>query len=397
MWEIANWLHFLVFFFVFYKSANVGLFSLKIQESGNLKGLFGDFAGAIKDFDRAIELNPRSQSSLLARALAKMKMREYDGCAKDLELAEKISASTEVYIGRGSLKKALGDLDGAFKEFSKALQIDKSNVVAFQNRGGIELERGNARLALDDLNVAERLDPGNPITLQQRGVAKRLCGDLSGSLKDLNSALTSFPGNVVALQQRGITKHMLYHFDALDDFNEADQLQPRSPLTIGHRAICKYKMYSIEIIEKHQLPSIDQDLEYAHSLLPNDPDIIYYLACVKNNLNQNEKAIELLNQGLDLRPNDAVFIYKRGLVYRDLSNLEKYQTDIKRAIQMEPTQPTTLQLRGILRRENGDLEGSLKDLTKAFEGRKDWFSLFQTAVTRKYQVRSGRWKICCRV
>ena len=79
---------------------------------GLAKSTKGDQDGAIADFSRAIELNPKLAEAYLNRGLAKSTKGDQDGAIADesqaIELNPKLA---EAYLNRGGAKQTKGDLE----------------------------------------------------------------------------------------------------------------------------------------------------------------------------------------------------------------------------------------------------------------------------------------------
>ena len=98
----------------------------------------GDLAGALADFDRALELAPRY---------------------------------TEAYSNRGTARHARGDDAGSVADFEQALEIDPRHAEAYNNRGAARHALGDPRTALADFDLASEAAPREQIDVAvTRGV-----------------------------------------------------------------------------------------------------------------------------------------------------------------------------------------------------------------------------------
>lgn len=90
--------------------------------SGNNKFQNGDAAGALKDYNKAIELKPDYYKAYNNRGILKSSELKKDNDAlKDFEKAIEINPDyAEAYLGRGTSKYNLKDFDGACKDWQKA-------------------------------------------------------------------------------------------------------------------------------------------------------------------------------------------------------------------------------------------------------------------------------------
>src|SRR4029077_19634179 len=90
------------------------------------KNIKDDADGALADYNRAIELDPKNASA---------------------------------FNNRGNIKKAEGDLDGAIADFNSAIESNDKLAIAYKNRGEAKEAKGDAAGAREDLKHAGELDP----------------------------------------------------------------------------------------------------------------------------------------------------------------------------------------------------------------------------------------------
>jgi len=96
----------------------------------------GDFYGAIADYSKAIEINPRYSKAYNNRGNAKRALKDNDGAIADYSKAIEINSNSELaYFNRGNTKGSLKDYDGAIADYSKTIEINPNNGSAYKNRG----------------------------------------------------------------------------------------------------------------------------------------------------------------------------------------------------------------------------------------------------------------------
>lgn len=126
-------------------------------ENGKARFGQGDFEGAIVEFTKAIEIDPRNPF---------------------------------VYAARGNAKTSVGALDEAIGDFSKAIELDPTRWVPYVNRGVAKVDKGDLDGAISDYSRAIALDSKNAATVfSDRGCAKLLKGDIDGALGDFQQAV----------------------------------------------------------------------------------------------------------------------------------------------------------------------------------------------------------------
>jgi protein O-mannosyl-transferase len=148
-----------------------------------------DFAGAENDFDRALELDPKSSLAWANRGAAKIKMGDFNGAMPDLEQAVLLNpADGDAYLNRGTARVSLGDVQGALQDFTKAVTLQPGSVKALTNRGFARIILGDPEGALADCNRALALAPEYGKALWGRGAARIRMGNLAKGCADLKNA-----------------------------------------------------------------------------------------------------------------------------------------------------------------------------------------------------------------
>ena len=133
------------------QTSAVDYFNRGIVENAN-----SDFEGAIADYNRAIELDPKYAAA---------------------------------YSNRGNAKQAKGDLDGAIADCNRAIELDPKDPLAHKYRGVAKKAKGDLEGAIADYNRAIELDPKYAAAYFHRGIAKQAKGDLKGAIDDINGAI----------------------------------------------------------------------------------------------------------------------------------------------------------------------------------------------------------------
>ncbi|MBM2833395.1 MAG: Tetratricopeptide 2 repeat protein [Candidatus Brocadiaceae bacterium] len=91
---------------------------------GNDKYDSQDYTGAVKDYSKAIELNPKYASTYNNRGSAKAKLQDYTGAIQDYSKAIELNPKyASAYNNRGNAKESLKDKQGALADYSKAGEL----------------------------------------------------------------------------------------------------------------------------------------------------------------------------------------------------------------------------------------------------------------------------------
>jgi TonB family protein len=91
----------------------------------------GEYALAVNDYSKAIELNPKEVSVYLNRGLAHYNQKNYDLAAADYDKAIELNPKDSMlYFNRGNSYEKLGNLQKAAVDYQKAFELDAANEAA---------------------------------------------------------------------------------------------------------------------------------------------------------------------------------------------------------------------------------------------------------------------------
>ena len=177
-------------------------------DRGNARGTFGDVNGAIADYGRALELDPKLVGAYYNRGLSKRDKRDFDGAIADFNRAIELKPGDhEFYNERGIAKRGKGDNDGAIADYTKSIQADpKDAEKAYFNRALAKNSKGDKDGALADYNKAVEINPKNANTYNNRGNLKKDKNDLDGAIADFTKAIEINPKIALIYRNRADAK-----------------------------------------------------------------------------------------------------------------------------------------------------------------------------------------------
>jgi lipoprotein NlpI len=115
----------------------------------------GDLDGALADYNRAIELNPKDAKAYTNRGLVKQARADLDGALADYARAVELDPKDVLaYYNQGVLKKDRGDLSGALADYTRAIELDPKFALFYNNRGNVKYDQGLWIEALADYRKA---------------------------------------------------------------------------------------------------------------------------------------------------------------------------------------------------------------------------------------------------
>lgn len=244
--------------------------AIRYFEAGEQKRRNEDWAGAVEDFTKAIELNARLDSTKLRskngtnqqaldqsqstpgevavsdsftayaytnRGVARFYMGDFEAALTDFERALRIKPKlAEAYSGRAAARIALGDHDGALLDLERALSINHKLVEVYNNRGYLLIEREDFAKAIENFDRAIELKPTMASAHQGRGITFMKQGRFDLAVRDFTSTLKLNPGKADVYGNRALALMMLgREQEALTDLQKCIELDPELKTDIEER------------------------------------------------------------------------------------------------------------------------------------------------------------------
>lgn len=207
------------------------------------------------------------------------------------------------YFHRGFAKEKLSDFDGAIADYTIAIQLDKKLAEAYHRRGLLKEKLKDHQAAHNDFDTAYSLNKSRTDYLLSRGRSKMLGNDFEGAKRDLMAAkMTENAGNDID--------------------------------SVSQRYIVALSSYDDALLEIEKKKS--------------------------------GKALDMLNQAINLAPDNGYFYYKRAEVLNGMKRFEEALSDYSKSIEMAED-PNAYNSRGLIRFQLVDISGAIKDFDDAIE------------------------------
>jgi tetratricopeptide (TPR) repeat protein len=193
-----------------------------------------DYTNALREFDLAIQWNPRMILAYSNRGLVYKVLGDYDRALANYDEAIRISAA-EGYLGLAELLMQRGDtyvlnrdFDRAINDYNDAIQhgpVDRAR--AHLKRAAFLGEKREYDRALADVDQSLRLEPKGALAYSFRGSLWAGKKDYARALQDCNEALKFDPNLAHAYATRGDVYYSLKQRDhAVADLDRALKLDP---------------------------------------------------------------------------------------------------------------------------------------------------------------------------
>jgi tetratricopeptide (TPR) repeat protein len=125
----------------------------------------------------------------LKSGIEKHNSKDYEGAIREYSKAIKLDKDLKVgYFNRGVCELGLKDLKSAKKDFDKTIELDPQFVKAFYSRATVYVSQDKYKESLPDLDRTIEIDQTFPNALTLRGQIRAQTGDKIGACEDFNNA-----------------------------------------------------------------------------------------------------------------------------------------------------------------------------------------------------------------
>ena len=170
----------------------------------------GNISGAISDFSKSIELNPRDADVYYNRGVAKAQLSDYRGALYDYQKALDINPKcTYIYSHRGFSKYYLKDYTGAVLDFTKAIDNDPMDHGSYNLRGLAKVRLNDYNGAISDYTKAIEIRPNFELNYLSRGDIKFEIKNYKEAISDFSRVIEIDPNSIFASRafyKRGLSK-----------------------------------------------------------------------------------------------------------------------------------------------------------------------------------------------
>lgn len=210
---------------------------------GVAKFKLGLYHEAIKDYDKAIQLDDKNYPAYFNRAIANRMLENNELALKDYDKAIELNPhKPDTYNNRGVVKLYLGDYTGAKLDFNQVIKLDGSDADGYNNRGLVNFKLEDYANALSDFDKAIMLNPNKPDAYINRGVVKSKLEQNEEAISDFDRAIRINPSNIEFYNNRGVTLIKLQRYDdAIKDYDKAIELDPKNVTAYFNKA-CAYAL-----------------------------------------------------------------------------------------------------------------------------------------------------------
>ena len=292
---------------------------------GIAKYNLGDTRGALKDFDRSVDLNPIFTNGYHFRAIAESRFGMYDEALNDLAKAIELRpGNIGIYYSRGVTYFLSRKFAEALQDFNHYIGREPSDASAYLNRGATNLFLGDTLSAFNDYNKAIRLNRKDAEGYVRRGRLYAAQGEYSKAIADMNVAIEKEPDNTLAYFTRAIMFHETMDYNsAMADFNKVLEYEPGNALTLYNRSLLSAQVGDFE--------SALSDMDRVIRINPDNVLAHFNRAAMYMELGQYQDAIDDYSQAIALYPDFANAYMSRSVAEHRLGRMNASKADYNTA------------------------------------------------------------------
>lgn len=284
----------------------------------------GAYEEAVKNYTRAIKMNPGPLNYYLNRGNARTKLQDFYGAISDFTFVleyEPKNAKAHNFLGLA--KYYLGDYKNAIEDFSKAIRHDSSLLIARYNRGFAYIQLQEFENAEPNFAHIVRYDTAaNPEYQYYYAV-------VLGQVNKLDSSVYHF------------SKAIANGYEGADIYNR--------------RGVVYYKAGKLQEAKADFEEAIRQD--------PSDYLKYQNLANLYADLEEYRKSIDIYEKALRLAEEKAEIYNRIGLNFYSLEIFDNAKENFSKAILENPKNATYYDNRASARKELMDFSGAINDYT----------------------------------
>jgi tetratricopeptide (TPR) repeat protein len=288
--------------------------------------LDGDFAAALADAARSLELDPTNVGALTFTAALRTRCREPGALALLDRAAELAPANPGVFLLRGELLAHERDHERALPNFHRALSLDATSKAAHIARAESFGALRRYAEAVASCTAALRLAPNDADILRRRAGYHEKNGDIEAEIRDLNRAIKLRPNDAYWVSARAAAHLRAGRRErALVDYTRAMQLEP----------------------DESHFPSARALIHMASGAF--------------------EQAIADLTLAIRLQPSSETYYWRRAIAHTARDDLTAALADYDRSVALEADhEPLLAQVRRLLEADGG--EDALPDAEEGLAG-----------------------------
>lgn len=384
---------------------------------GDIHSKQSDYAAALGEYERALDLGASSDGLIAAVALAKLRTGRIQEVVGELEAIDPRSEKMDLILAEGYLAAGdpvaakplfeaypnaamgqaglaglawnAGDFDRASKHFAQALELEPTNAEIWLRQGELQLVMGSHQDAMTSFQTADSLPGGRvvgaigvvrtllaqsdveaasaavdkvlevapdyPLALYLRGLVSFQQDEVQASEASLRAVLSRFPEHGPSQYLMGLVKYKLGQFSQAEDYLQRYLGRDESNESVR-------KLLASVRFDRGDLDGVIKLLDGSESV-SQDPQVLAMLGSAKLRSGDLSGATSALERAVELAPDMAPFRNQLALTLLSAGKQERAEATLQEAISVDSTQFQSDYLIAMLKLR----EGKYAEASKAVE------------------------------
>ncbi len=321
----------------------------------------GQYREAIESLNLLLRSQPEEAEGYFLRGVAKYNLGDLHGANRDFSLAiEYNTVYTLAYQYRAITRSRLGQYSEALQDFERAIEMRPTFSGAYYSRAVTNFLNRQFQSAIEDYDEFIRLEPLSADGYVNRGTAKLYLKDSTAAMEDYNTAIRVNPYLSDGFLRRGALYMSKGDIDlAIGDMNAALELDSTIAIGYFYRAMAHNFKGNIDL----SLSDFGSSIHYD----PTNSVAIFNRAILRSQIGDYNRAIEDYTLVSQQNPNNVLVYYNRAAVYAQVGELTKAIEDYTKAIEIYGDFANAYLYRSQLKAMLRDRRGYNEDRQKAEE------------------------------
>lgn len=282
------------------------------------------------------------------------------GNGNETLLSNTINDISSLYNDHGFSKEQKDNYYKAIEEFTRNIDANPNDYIAYSNRGLAKSYLHDQQGALDDVNKAIMINPQYDIAYVNRSYISNNIGDFKSTINDCSKAIGINPQFGIAYRNRGAASCKIGAYDsAFDDYSMAITLEPKNAAAYKGRAIAEIGLidYKNAMMDLNMAITLNQTFSDAYCARGN----------LKGVLGDYNGALQDCTKAIKLNPKDAISYCNRAAA--KLATRHRPQeaiVDYSKAIELSKNYAQAYYARGKTYMLIGNKDAALMDFKNAF-------------------------------
>lgn len=265
---------------------------------------------------------------------------------------------------RGLAYSMLDKPEQALIDFTHAIEIDGTYVLAFLQRGMTYIHMDNYHSALADFDTCIVLDQDNISAIINRARANKQLANYDQALIDFNHAIELDNKKPSFVVDRGLTYTLMKNYEqALADFHRAIEIGGKESVL---RNVCGKIYFSIA-----KYAEAIMELNYVLALDENNPDALRYRGMSYYWEKEYDLAMADINRVIVLDEKNADAFRYRGMIYFQKDEYDLAVADFSHAVNFNEMDNVAFDFRGTIYHLKEEYDLAIADFDRALAIDKD--------------------------